>query len=72
VSAKSPPSSDPAPSGLGEVFLEFVAIGASVKVSAVHAATGIEVSAVAPAKAARADLQRLILGKLKARLAREA
>ena len=56
---------------LGEVFLEFHPIGGSVKVSAIHAATGVEVSAVAPANAAKADLQRLILKKLEARLVRE-
>jgi len=71
VSAKSPPSSDPAAAGLGEVYLEFVALGASVKVSAIHASTGVEVSAIGPANAARADLQRLVLRKLKARLERE-
>ena len=54
---------------LGEVYFEFTAIGHSVKVVAVHATTGLEVSAVAPAGAARADLQRLALQKLKARLA---
>ncbi len=53
----------------GEVLFEFTAIGRSVKVSAVHAATGVEVSVVGPASASRADLQRLALQKLKARLA---
>ena len=71
MSAKSPPYSDPEYPGLGEVYLEFFAIGASLKVSAIHAETGIEVSAVAPANAARADLQRLALRKLKMRLERE-
>jgi hypothetical protein len=53
----------------GEVFFEFAAIGRTVKVSAIDATTGVEVSVVAPATAARADLQRLALQKLKARLA---
>jgi hypothetical protein len=53
---------------LGEVYFEFTAIGHSLKVVAIHGATGTEVSAVAPASAARADLQRLALRKLKARL----
>jgi hypothetical protein len=61
-----PPTEDEA--ALGEVYFEFTAIGHSVKVVAIHAATGLEVSAVAPAGAARADLQRLVLQKLKARL----
>ncbi len=52
----------------GEVLFEFTAIGRSVKVVAIHAASGTEVSVVAPATAARADLQRLALQKLLARL----
>jgi len=52
-----------------EVYFEFTAIGRSVKVSAIDAATGLEVSVVGPASASRADLERLALQKLKARLA---
>jgi hypothetical protein len=52
----------------GEVYFELTAIGRSVKVVAIHAATGIEVAVVGPAGAARADLQQLALQKLKARL----
>jgi hypothetical protein len=52
----------------GEVYFEFTALGTSVKVAAIDAATGIEVSVVGPARAAQADLQRLALQKLKARL----
>jgi len=55
-----------------EVYFEFVAIGTSVKVIAIDAATGTEVSVIGPVGAAQADLQQLALGKLKARLAREA
>ena len=58
-------------SGPSEVYFEFIAIGGSVKVVAVDATTGTEVSVTAPAKTAQADLQRLALGKLKARMARE-
>ena len=54
--------------GDSEVLFEFTAIGRSVKVVAIHAASGTEVSVVAPATAARADLQRLALQKLLARL----
>jgi hypothetical protein len=53
----------------GEVFFEFTAIGRSVKVSALDAATGIEVSVVGPSSASQADLQRLALQKLKTRIA---
>ena len=51
-----------------EVYFEFHAIGRSVKGSAIHAASGTEVSIVGPATATRADLQRLALQKLVARL----
>jgi hypothetical protein len=55
-----------------EVYFEFVSIGTSVKVIAIDAATGTEISVIAPVGAAQADLRQLALGKLKARLAREA
>ena len=55
-----------------EVYFEFVSIGTSVKVVAIDAATGTEVSVIGPVGAAQGDMQRLALGKLKARLAREA
>ena len=51
-----------------EIYFEFVAIGRQVKVSAIDAATGTEVSVMGPATASRADLQRLALQKLQARL----
>jgi hypothetical protein len=51
-----------------EVYFEFIAIGHQVKVTAVDAATGVEVSAMGPARAAPSDLERLALGKLRARL----
>ena len=52
----------------GEVYFEFVAIGRQVKVSAIDAATGTEVSVMGPATASQVDLQRLALKKLQARL----
>jgi hypothetical protein len=54
-----------------DVYFEFTVVGASVKASAIDSLTGIEVSVVGPAAAARSDLQRLALAKLKGRLARE-
>jgi hypothetical protein len=60
----SPAQDEPA----GEVYFEFTPIGSSVKVVAIDAATGIEVSVMGPARAAQADLQRLALQKLRARL----
>jgi hypothetical protein len=55
-----------------KVFFEFIVIGAAVKVVAIDAATGTEVSVIGPVNAAQADLEQLAVGKLKARLAREA
>jgi hypothetical protein len=51
-----------------EIYFEFRAIGRNVKVSAIDAATGIEVSIMGPATASQADLQRLALQKLQTRL----
>ena len=53
-----------------EVYFQFTALGRSVKVSAIDAATGLEVSVIGPATASKSDLERLALQKLKARLAR--
>ena len=51
-----------------EIYFEFTTLGRSVKVSAIDAATGLEVSIVGPATASKADLERLALQKLLARL----
>ena len=55
-----------------EVYFEFIAIGHSVKVIAIHAASGTEVSVIGPASAARSDLERLAIQKLAARLKNDA
>jgi hypothetical protein len=55
---------------LGEVYFEYRAIGGTVRVAAVHAATGTETVVMGPAHAAASDLERLALRKLKATLAR--
>jgi hypothetical protein len=55
-----------------EVYFELIAIGHSVKVTAIHAASGTEVSIVGPASAARSDLERLAIQKLAARLRNDA
>jgi hypothetical protein len=54
-----------------DVFFEFIVIGATVKVTAIDSETATEVSIMGPANAAKSDLQKLALRKLKARLARE-
>jgi hypothetical protein len=55
----------------GEVYFELTKLGGSVKVVAIDAATGVEVTVVGPATAAPSQLQQLALAKLKARIARE-
>jgi hypothetical protein len=61
---------DDADSSAGDVYFEFTTIGTAVKVAAIDAKTGLEVVIVGPATAAKADLERLAVQKLKARLAR--
>lgn len=53
---------------LGEVIVEFVRNGAFLKCSAVHVASGVEVSAMGPANEPRA-LERIAVAKLKRSLA---
>jgi hypothetical protein len=53
-----------------EVYFEFTVVGAAVKVAAIDSLTGVEVSVMGPVTAARGDLERLALAKLKARLER--
>jgi hypothetical protein len=60
------PSTDAA----GEVYFEFTVVGSAVRIAAIDAATGVEVTAIGPAGAARADLEQLALAKLRARLRR--
>ena len=54
-----------------QVYFEHIMIGRSVKVVAIDSLTAIEVSIVGPASAAKADLERVALRKLIARIARE-
>lgn len=60
------PSSTPS-----EVYVEFVAVGTVQKCTAIDARTGVEVSVMGPIHAARHDLERLALAKLKRKLAQE-
>jgi hypothetical protein len=55
----------------GEIYLEFRQVGQQVKVVAIDAATGIEVSVFGPASTSQSDLQRLAVRKLKRRLEQE-
>ena len=49
----------------GPIIFEFIAMGGSVKVSAIDPKTGTEVSIVGPARAARHDLERTAANKLR-------
>lgn len=64
MTGKAPPAGEPR-----EVLFEFTIVGSAVKVAAIDAATGLEVTVMGPANAPRGDMQRLALNKLKARLA---
>jgi hypothetical protein len=46
------------------IILELTTVGSSQKVTAVDEATGAEISFVAPANTARADVERLARSKL--------
>jgi hypothetical protein len=56
--------------GPREIFFEFTQLGVSVKVTAIDAATGVEVTVIGPASAPPSHLQQLAIAKLKARIAR--
>jgi len=56
---------------IGEVYFEFTVVGSAVRVSALDAATGLEVTVVGPAATPKTHLERLALAKLERRLARE-
>lgn len=53
------------------VYFEHMVIGANAKLVAIDERTGIEVTVMGPARALPADLKKLALAKLKARIARE-
>lgn len=65
------PSRDESRQESRDVYFEFTVIGGVVKVSAIDATTGTEVSVLGPANAAQSDLERLALAKLKSRLKRD-
>jgi hypothetical protein len=50
---------------LGEVIFEYVQFGGSVRVTAIHAATGTEVTLSAPVSLSSFEMQKLGLQKLK-------
>ena len=62
------PPSPPEPSR--DVYFEFTVIGLTVRVAAIDTLTGTEVIVMGPRSASRADLQKVAVAKLKARLAK--
>jgi hypothetical protein len=52
------------PDGQQDVLIEFVVQGGFVKVTAIHAGSGLEASIVGPASAPRATLQAAAMRKL--------
>ncbi len=57
--------------GQQEIYLEFIAMGSSVKVSAVDVETGTEVSIVGPASAPQKQLEQNAIAKLRYVLAKK-
>ena len=56
----------------GEIYIEYKQLGQAMKVIAVDAATGVEVTIMGPASAAQTDLQRVAVRKLQAQLEKDA
>jgi hypothetical protein len=52
------------PPEVRRIILELTTVGSSQKATAIDEETGVEVSFVAPANAARADIERLARSKL--------
>ncbi|GBE43302.1 hypothetical protein BMS3Bbin10_01378 [bacterium BMS3Bbin10] len=52
----------------GEVYIEYKQVGQTIKVTAVDAATGLEVVIMGPASAAQTHLQKVAVEKLKMQL----
>lgn len=49
----------------GELYFEFIAIGASVKCTAVDPDSGLEASVIGPVSALPGDLEKIAAAKLK-------
>ena len=55
----------------GEIYVQFQQVGKAIKVIAVDAATGTEVTVMGPTSASQSDLEALAVRKLEARLQKE-
>lgn len=56
----------------GEIYLEYLPLGRQLRVVAIDAATGVEVTVVGPSTVPAEEVGRIAARKLKWRLAREA
>lgn len=65
------PGSDRITGPSGEIYIEYKQVGQAMKVIAVDAATGTEVSIMGPISAAQTDLQRVAVRKLQAQLEKD-
>jgi len=52
----------------GEIYIEYKVVGNAVRVVAVDAKTGVEVTVIGPKSAAKPDLERLVVAKLRRRI----
>ncbi len=59
------------PGGSREVIFEYTPLGASVKVTAIDCATGVEAFVLGPIGAPQRDLERLALHRLQQKITRE-
>lgn len=57
--------------GIGEILIEFVTIGNSIKVMAVDPVSGLEVAITGPTTASKSDLERVVCRKLLAKLEKQ-
>jgi len=62
-------SRDQRPSG--EIYLEIQQIGRQIRMTAIHAETGVEVVVFGPNTASQEDLKRIAVRKLQRRLEQE-
>lgn len=65
------PGSDRIAGPSGEIYIEYKQVGQAMKVIAIDAATGTEVTIMGPASAAQTDLQRIAVRKLQAQLEKD-
>ncbi len=56
----------------GEIYLEFRPVGQQVRVTAIDAATGIEVVVFGPKSTSQQDLKRIAIRKLQRRIEQKA